>query len=58
MTISGIPVIAFSPAEIEADPAACADEICSALAALAQELLALHGIERAPRHDFRPRAEM
>lgn len=58
MTVSGIPVLAFSPAEVEADPAACVAEICGALAILAQELLALHGIEPPPRHDFRPGAQM
>ncbi len=58
MIVSGIPVLAFSPAEVAADAAECADEICSALATLAQELLALHDIEPPPRHDFRPRTEM
>jgi hypothetical protein len=58
MIVSGIPVLAFSPAEVEADAAACASEIVGALAILAQELLAHHGIEPPPRHDFRPRAEM
>ncbi len=55
LIVSGVPVLAFSPAEIEGDPAACVAEIGNALAILAQELLALHGIEPPPRHDFRPR---
>ena len=55
MIVSGIPVIAFSPSEIEADAAECVAEISSALAVLAQELLALNGVEPPPRRDFRPR---
>ena len=57
MIVSGVPVLAFSPAEVEADAAACASELGGALAILAQELLALHGIEPPPRRDFRPRGE-
>ena len=57
MIVSGIPVLAFAPAEIEADAAACASEVCGALATLAQELLALHGLEPPPRRDFRPGAD-
>jgi hypothetical protein len=55
MIVSGVPVVAFSPAEVEADAAECASEIGSALAVLAQELLALHGQEPPPRIDFRPK---
>ncbi len=57
MIVSGVPVVAFSPAEVEADAAACASEISSALSVLAQELLALHDLESPPRRDFRPRGE-
>ncbi len=59
MNVSGIPVLAFSPAEIDADPAACASEVCNALSTLAQELLALHDLDRPVRReqDFRPRGE-
>lgn len=56
MSVSGVPVLAFSPAEIEADTAACVSEIESALGVLAQELLALTGKEQPPCRDFRPRA--
>jgi hypothetical protein len=58
MIVSGIPVLAFSPAEVDAGAKACAAEICDALGVLAQELLALRGMEPPPRYDFRPRAEM
>jgi hypothetical protein len=57
MIVSGVPVLAFSVAEVEADAAACASEVGDALSILAQELLALHGIEPSPRRDFRPRSE-
>jgi hypothetical protein len=55
--MSGVPILAFAPAEVEADASACATEIASALSILAQELLALHGIEPPLRRDFRPRSE-
>jgi hypothetical protein len=55
MIVSGVPVLAFSPAEVEADAAECVSDVGSALATLAQELLALHGIEPPPRRDFRPK---
>ena len=55
LTISGVPVIAFSPNDIEADPMCCTDEISDALSILAQELLAMHGIGAPVRRDFRPR---
>lgn len=55
VTISGVPVIAFSPNDIEADPMCCAAEISDALSILAQELLAMHDIEPPIRRDFRPR---
>lgn len=57
MMVSGVPVLAFSPSEIDADASVCATEISSALAILAQELLALHSMEVPPRRDFRPRGE-
>lgn len=57
LIVSGVPVLAFSPAEVDADAPACVTEISSALAVLAQELLALHGMEPPPRTDFRPRSE-
>jgi hypothetical protein len=57
MIVSGIPVLAFAPAEIEADPAECVSEVGYALATLAEELLAMHGIGPPPRRDFRPRGE-
>ena len=57
MIVSGVPVLAFSPVEVEADVAACVSEINSALVVLAQELLALYGLEPPPRRDFRPKAE-
>jgi hypothetical protein len=56
MVVSGIPVIAFSPTEIDADAAECVAEVSGALAVLAQELLALSGVEPPPRFDFRPKA--
>jgi len=55
LIVSGIPVLAFSPSEIEADAAECVSEIGNALSVLAQDLLSLHGIEPLPRHDFRPK---
>jgi hypothetical protein len=57
LIVSGVPVLAFSPSEVESGPEECVSEINSALATLAQELLALHGIEPPSRHDFRPRTE-
>lgn len=59
MMISGVPVMAFSPVEVEADAAACVMEITGTLSVLAQELLALHQIDVPPssRRDFRPRGE-
>jgi hypothetical protein len=59
MNVSDVPVLAFSPAEVEAAPDACASEVCDALSTLAQELLALHGLDRPVRHehDFRPKGE-
>ena len=57
MMVSGVPVLAFSPSEIDADASVCATEISSALAILAQELLALHSMEVPPRRDFRPMGE-
>jgi hypothetical protein len=55
LILSGVPVLAFSPVEVEGDPAECTSEIASALATLAQELLALHDLDTSPRLDFRPR---
>lgn len=57
LIVSGVPVLAFSPSEIEASAEECVSEINDALDTLAQELLALHGMEPPPRHDFRPRAD-
>jgi len=57
MIVSGIPLLAFAPAEIEADAATCASDVCDALATLAQELLALHSLSPPPRRDFRPRTD-
>ncbi len=57
LVVSGVPVLAFSPSEVEADAAECVLEINNALATLAQELLALHGMKPPPRHDFRPSAD-
>ncbi|MCD9824578.1 hypothetical protein [Bradyrhizobium japonicum] len=57
MIVSGIPVLAFSPADVEKDASACVEEIGCALSVLAQELLAMHGLESRPRLDFRPRGE-
>jgi hypothetical protein len=56
MIVSGVPILVFSPAEIQVDAAGCVAEISSALAVLAQELLALHGQGLPPHTDFRPRA--
>ncbi|MBB4261618.1 MULTISPECIES: hypothetical protein [unclassified Bradyrhizobium] len=55
MVISGVPVLAFSPTDVETDVSACVEEIGYATSILAQELLAMHGIEPQPRRDFRPR---
>jgi hypothetical protein len=55
--VSGIPILAFAPAEIEADAPACVSEIACALSILAHELLALHNIEPPVTRDFRPKAE-
>jgi hypothetical protein len=55
MMLSGVPILAFSPAEIEADAEDCVRDISSALSILAQELLALHNIDQPPVRDFRPR---
>lgn len=55
--VSGIPIIAFAPAEIEADVSACVSEIECALSILAHELLALNNIEPPLTRDFRPKAE-
>lgn len=55
MIVSGVPVLAFSPTDIETDASACVEEISYAASVLAQELLAMHGIEPPPRRDFRPR---
>lgn len=55
MVVSGVPVLAFSPTDVETDASACAEEIGYAASILAQELLAMHGIEPPPRRDFRPR---
>jgi hypothetical protein len=52
---SGVPVVTFSPTEVEASPSDCAEEIGLALSVLAEELLALHGMATPPHHDFRPR---
>ncbi|MCJ8352943.1 hypothetical protein [Novacetimonas hansenii] len=56
LMISGVPVIAFSPSEIEADACACTNEICDALAILATELIDLNNIDSVMRIDFRPRS--
>jgi hypothetical protein len=56
LIMSGVPVLAFSPTEIEADAGACAVELSNALAILGQELLALNSEEPPPRRDFRPRS--
>jgi hypothetical protein len=57
MVVSGIPVLAFSPADVESDASACVEEIGYAMSVLAQELLAMHDLEPPPRRDFRPRGE-
>ncbi|MBR1175348.1 hypothetical protein JQ617_15400 [Bradyrhizobium sp. KB893862 SZCCT0404] len=54
MVVSGVPVLAFSPTDVETDASACVEEIGYAASVLAQELLAMHGIEPPPRRDFRP----
>jgi hypothetical protein len=54
--VTGVPVIAFSPSEVEERPHECADEIANALSTLAEELVALHGNGEQPRLDFRPKA--
>jgi hypothetical protein len=56
MVVSGIPVLAFSPTDVEIDASACVEEIGYAASVLAQELLAMHGIEPPLRRDFRPRS--
>lgn len=55
IVISSVPIIAFAPAEIEADAHGCVEEIGHALSILAQELLSMHGLDAPPRLDFRPR---
>jgi hypothetical protein len=55
LVISGIPVLAFSPTDVETDAPACVEEISYAASVLAQELLEMHGLEPAVRRDFRPR---
>ncbi|MVT66064.1 hypothetical protein GPL21_13205 [Bradyrhizobium pachyrhizi] len=55
MVVSGVPVLAFSPTDVETSASACAEEIGYAASILARELLAMHGIEPPPRQDFRPR---
>ncbi len=57
MILSGIPVLAFSPSEVEANAEACVADISHALSILAQDLLALHGTDQQPRLDFRPPRE-
>ena len=56
--VSGIPIFAFAPAEIEADASACVSEIDCALSILAHELLALNNIGPPLTRDFRPKAEL